>query len=195
MILLPYLIFSHLLGDFVLQPSWLVKLKMRKLSGVVIHVLIHFIILAVVLSPFIFAGKLEVIWGILAVTGFHFMIDQAKISYDLKHDDKVRPFIIDQILHIIVIIVTALFLQDLTVSFPPTTFHQIYTSPNVITFLSILIFITEVIEIYKFQLEREKNSKAQLKINSKKVSLRVMAFTVLYIFFIALTLGADYFTG
>lgn len=193
--ILPYLILSHLLGDFVLQPSWMVKWKMRNIWGVIVHVLVHFILMVLILLPFMINGEIEIIYPIIIVAIIHFIIDRSKISYDLKHDSKVKPFVIDQLLHIFTIIFATVLFSDISPNFPHNNFYKIYLNPNVLYFIAILIFITEVIEIYKFQLEREKNSKAKLKLNSKNISIRVAVFTILYLIFMLLSFASNYLTG
>ena len=191
--ILPYFILSHLIGDFVLQPSKLVKWKMHSIWGVGVHVLIHLIVSFVIFMPFFLNGHFDLIYPIIGVNLLHFFIDHAKISYDLKHDSKVRPFIIDQILHVMVIMIAVMSYGQGTYIFPDTAFYHVYTSLNVIAFIAILIFLTEVYEIYKFQLQREKNKKATLKMNMEKVSRRVIIFTLVYVFFMILTFGVKYF--
>lgn len=181
--ILGYLMFAHLLGDFIFQPTSLVHWKMKSKNGVFVHVLIHFMISALVIMPFIINGYVWLL-GIVAFISFtHFWIDQAKINYDLKHDQKVKPFIIDQLLHLLTLLVIYFFIADIPFRLPSTYFYQLYSDANIIIFLSLIVFVSTVIEIYRFQQQREKNAKAQLKINSARVLTRITVFTLLYIVF------------
>jgi len=192
MILLPYLILAHLLGDFVFQPTRLVMWKIKSKKGVLVHVLVHFFTMIVILSPFIWVGYYEVILAALGISFIHFWIDEAKINFDLKHDTKVLPFLIDQLLHITTIAIAVAFMSSFTFIFPKTTVFAIYTDINTINFVSFLVFASSVIEIYKFQKKREKDKNARLQVKTSKMLSRVMIFTILYAFFIIIFSAINY---
>lgn len=186
--ILSYLILTHLLGDFVLQPSKLVHWKMRSYKGTLVHSLIHFFIGIVLLLPFIFNGYAWLIAIVFTISLIHFFIDQAKISYSLKHDEKVRPFIIDQMLHLLTIMLVNFFLGNMEFTLPENQFTLIYSDLKIINFFSFLVFGGSVIEIYNFQKNREKNTKAQLKFNKIEMVKRMLAFTMVYGFFTILSI-------
>lgn len=182
--ILGYLMFAHLLGDFIFQPTSLVQWKMKSKNGVFVHVLIHFAISALIIMPFIINGYFWLL-GIIAFISFtHFWIDQAKINYNIKHDQKVKPFIIDQLLHLVTLLVIYFFIANIPLQLPTTYFYQLYSDAYIIIFLSLIVFVSTVIEIYHFQKQREKNARAQLKMNSSRVLTRITVFTVLYIVFV-----------
>lgn len=184
--ILGYLIFAHLLGDFVFQPESLVKLKMKNVRGVLIHVIIHFILGVIVLLPFITHGYKWLVIPVFIICFFHFLIDQAKINYDLKHDKKVRPFVIDQMLHMLTLLVTYFFISDIELKLPETSNYRIYTNTNIIIFLSLLVFLSTAIETYRYQKVRERDVHASFRPNPKKIAVRISVFTVVYTLFVVL---------
>ncbi len=182
--ILPYLILSHLLGDFLLQPTKLVLWKMKSIKGLFTHASIHFLIGILILLPFIINGHFWLIGVIFLISFVHFWIDLSKINYDLKHDKKVAPFLIDQLLHFLTILVVYFFIKDFKLVLPNTKFHQIYTDINIIIFFAFLILISVFIEILYFQKTREYSKNAKLKMYSRKMMTRVIIFTIIYIAFI-----------
>ncbi|MBI5754436.1 DUF3307 domain-containing protein, partial [Candidatus Peregrinibacteria bacterium] len=109
--ILGYLIFAHLLGDFIFQPNRLVLWKIKSKCGILTHVIVHFILNLLILSPFIWNGHYWVIAAAFLICFAHFWIDEIKISYDLKHDKKVIPFLIDQLMHLLTILLVYFFIQ------------------------------------------------------------------------------------
>ena len=186
--ILPYLILAHLLGDFVFQPSSLAMWKMKSMAGTLVHVLVHFAINLIILLPFLVNGYYWLIYVVAGICVTHFLIDEAKINYDLKHDKKVKPFVIDQLLHIITLLAANFFLSDVIFSFPANLFYKFYTNSAFIIFLSFLVLATTVVEIYNFQKLREKNAKAKLKLHSRQMLNRVIVFTLIYALFMFVAL-------
>lgn len=185
--ILAYLILGHLLGDFVFQPSSLVHWKMSSKKGVFVHILIHFLISILILLPLILEGYISFMFVAFFISGVHFFVDQAKISYDLKHDKKVKAFVIDQMLHLLAILLVYFFvLSRIEISLPETYFYLIYGDIRLISFIEVLVFVTSVIEIFRFQREREKNRDAKLKMHTREMLKRVFVFTLIYLLFIVL---------
>jgi len=180
--ILSYLILSHLLGDFVFQPSKLVLWKMRSFWGVLVHVLVHIVVMLIVLSPFIIAGNYWILLVIAIINFVHLLIDQAKISYDLKHDTKVIPFLVDQFFHFFTIFTTNFILDanKIKLSFPKNEFFTVYTDLKLVVFLSVMVFVSMVIEIFRFQKELEKDKTRRIKFRKKKMFDRMMFFGVMY---------------
>jgi hypothetical protein len=185
--ILGYLIVAHLLADFVFQPSKLVLWKIRSKYGVLVHVLVHFVINLLVLSPFILNGHYWTIWAAFIVCFVHFWIDQAKINYDLRHDKKVMAFLLDQLMHLAVMVLVYLFFRNETLSLPSGSFYSIYSDIRVTIFFSFLILCGSAVEIYRFQKIREKKHDAMLKLNSKDIALRILVFTLVYSLFMVLS--------
>ena len=179
-----------MLGDFVFQPESLVRLKMKSMKGVFIHVLIHFALGIIVLLPFIMHGYLWLIAVIFGISFCHFWIDQAKISYNLKHDKKTKAFVIDQLLHLLTLLLAYFFVGNISLNLPETFGLKIYTNISVLIFLSFLIFLSNVVEIYRLQEVREKNADAKFKPNTENIAKRIGVFAVLYVFFMAMAFYA-----
>lgn len=187
--ILSHLILAHLLGDFVLQPSKLVKWKMSSKWGVLIHVLIHLIINLLIFLPLILLGHYIFLPVIFMVIVVHFLIDQSKISFDLKTDRHTMPFVIDQIMHLSVIFFAYLILKQ-PLSLPDTLFYGLYSNIKVILFLIFLILGTQVLDIYKFQKARETNKNATYSINKKEFIRKIIILSMLYLLFSLISYSA-----
>lgn len=185
--ILGYLIFAHLLGDFIFQPNRLVLWKIKSKFGVLTHVFVHFLLNILVLLPFIINGHYWLIFTVFIICFAHFWIDQAKISYDLKHDKKVMPFLIDQLMHLLTILLVYFFVQNTALTLPEGSFYSIYSDIRLVIFLSFLILCSSTIEIYHFQKIREKKHDATLKLNAKEMAMRITVFTLIYILFMVLS--------
>lgn len=101
MMLLIKLLIAHLIGDFFLQPKkWVSNKEQNKLKSpkLYLHVFIHIILTAIVLWDF---SK----WPIIVIIGCsHFIIDALKLSFQKKKTKRLL-FFVDQLLHILVIII------------------------------------------------------------------------------------------
>ncbi len=174
-----YLVLGHLLGDFVLQSSKMVRWKMRSFVGTFVHSFTHFLVLTIILLPFMWSDILYLvtITGLISIA--HFFIDQSKISYDLKHDKKIKPFILDQFSHLLVLIIAYQFVRDVHLVQIPY-----YTNFSLIIFAIVLIFTTEVIDIFKFQKKREKDKNAKFIRSKKEIRRRVITLTFIYFIYI-----------
>lgn len=188
--ILGYLLLAHLLGDFILQPKKLVVWKMKRFQGVLVHASIHFLITLLILAPMIFNGYYWLIGVAFIISFLHFWIDEAKISYDLKHDHKVIPFLIDQLMHLLTILLVYFFISKIAIELPATGFYSVYQDIKIIMFLSFLILVSSTVDIYYFQKLREKNKKAELKINFSKMFTRIIVLCLLYGLFMLLSFYA-----
>lgn len=107
--LLTKLVLAHLLGDFLLQPnSWVeAKGRMRiKAWQLYLHTLLHFLL------PMLFIWEVAFIkWAFLLALS-HFIVDVMKL-YLQNSQTKRRWFFIDQIIHLVIIIVIWIFSQGL----------------------------------------------------------------------------------
>lgn len=100
--LLIALLLAHIMGDFVLQPDkWVKDKEAKKIRSryLLLHVLLH-IGLMLVLTGFQFKYWL----GILLIAISHYLLDLLKLYWD--KNKKISSFFIDQILHIVVILLT-----------------------------------------------------------------------------------------
>jgi hypothetical protein len=114
-LLLVALLITHLLSDFYWQPmSWVNDRNTRhfKAKKLYLHVLVHGITSAVILTLWEFTFGWQQISTVLFSTGAiilsHYFIDIAK-SYSNKG---VVPFLLDQIAHISVIVCLSIYLTD-----------------------------------------------------------------------------------
>jgi hypothetical protein len=144
----------------------------------------------VLLLPIISNGYFWLLYVILGINFVHFWIDEAKINYDLKHDKKVTPFLVDQLLHLFVILIAYFFIKDVKIVLPENDFFRIYTDKMTVTFFSILIFSTATIEIFRFQIKKEKNKNAKLEIKPEKILDRMIVFTIIYVILMFLSFSA-----
>lgn len=102
MVIFVKLVLAHLIGDFMLQPlKWVIHKEANKIKSkyLYLHVLIHFALYVLVLWDF----SLWKIAIILALS--HLLIDLAKLYANPWFKNKNIPFILDQILHILVLYV------------------------------------------------------------------------------------------
>lgn len=96
---------GHLVADFWLQPaSWVHHKKNNGWkSG---KLFIHSVIGAIL--PVLFTGQFELWWFVPVIFASHFLIDTVK----LRFKDSVTTFLVDQMLHISVLLVLAFFLSE-----------------------------------------------------------------------------------
>ncbi|MBN1495088.1 DUF3307 domain-containing protein [Candidatus Peregrinibacteria bacterium] len=105
-----YLLVSHLISDFILQPASLVRWKMTSYRGTLFHVFIFILVSLAVLFPFIYNYE---IWIVIFLIGIvHFFTDQAKINIELKNDPSDIPFIADQGIHYLSLVIGGYFLDS-----------------------------------------------------------------------------------
>lgn len=103
--LLITLLIAHLFADFPLQTNALAQLKERSWYGVLLHVLVHIIVTALLIHDSLYY------WPLLLGIGFvHFVIDGFKLLWSAKKG--VVYFLIDQILHVITLVIAAYLVQQ-----------------------------------------------------------------------------------
>ena len=103
-----HLLLAHLLGDYPLQPTWLLREKKRT-RGLLLHAGIHFLMLVIVVG----LSRAE-LWPILLLLAtVHFAIDYVKISYAKRYPDQVTgPYLLDQCVHLISLVFFAWLIQS-----------------------------------------------------------------------------------
>jgi|GEM_PF-1057316 len=102
MTLFTTLMLGHLLGDFLLQTNWVFNFKTRSWVGIAIHTLIHLVATALLLHNW------DELWSLFITLGIlHFATDWVKIRY--PSSSQTFDFILDQIAHLIVIILCTLY--------------------------------------------------------------------------------------
>ncbi|MFV5688273.1 DUF3307 domain-containing protein [Flavobacterium sp. ZT3R25] len=100
MILFIKLLLAHLLGDFVLQPaSWVLNKEDKKHKSIFLylHTLLHGLLAC------LFVGEIAFIWFAIVLATTHGGIDYVKLRFQ-KKKTKRTWFIIDQTMHILVLI-------------------------------------------------------------------------------------------
>lgn len=110
MIIFIKLLLAHLLGYFLLQPSkWVVdkETKKHKSSYLYIHILLHGIL------AWILVGEIQFGWFAVVLALLHGLIEFLKLILQ-KTDTKRIWFIIDQILHALVIVSIVSVYKNLT---------------------------------------------------------------------------------
>lgn len=182
-----YLVLGHLAADFILQPHSLVKLKEKSFTGVIAHACVHLLISMLFLLPFF---NNPIVWiAILIITVSHAIIDQGKISLQLRTDQYLYPFALDQFFHFSVIfaVILALKLQNLQIpDIGQTWIATLYGNQNFPIFLMILVFVTSVYDIMRFQLQLEENRNSKYKFNFKKLASRILVAGAVFLGFLML---------
>lgn len=135
MIILIKLLLAHFIGDFLLQPtSWVKDKEENKVKSIYLytHVLIHGLLIILVLWNVKY-------WHLaLLLMVAHGIIDTIKL-YAQKEENKSDWFIIDQILHIISIIVMwVLFFK------PEINLNPILSTPKIWIYATAILLITVV---------------------------------------------------
>lgn len=135
MIVLIKLFLAHLIGDFVLQPrSWVEKKEKNKITSIelYIHALIHGALVLLILW--------DVGYWLLAllVAIIHVSIDIFKL-YVQKDENKTRWFLIDQLLHVVSIIVLWIIFFA-----PQLSFNFFHENQNFWIYLTAVLFLTVV---------------------------------------------------
>lgn len=98
---------AHFLGDYPLQPGWLVEAK-RNWRGLVLHVSIHLAVMLFIVGP-----VRRFIWlYLLLLAGLHFAIDVLKnLFFRYRPKWVVGPHVLDQFLHLLSILLIAGWIQ------------------------------------------------------------------------------------
>ena len=133
MIIFIKILLAHILGDFLLQPtSWVAEKEKRKAASpkLYYHVLIHGILVMLVLWDLEF-------WTLaITVTVTHFLIDWAKLAFQKKKTMTVW-FIVDQILHVaVLIVVTIVWIQ------PDSSWQSVFQSIPILTVITAVCFLS-----------------------------------------------------
>ncbi len=128
------LLLGHLIADFPLQMNWLFRLKTRHWTGVLLHAAIHGLVTAILLqNPLIHWPMLVTLWVI------HFTIDWLKLQVDFKL--QTPGFILDQIVHALVLLLLARWPSEITGTLRPTLLYPAVAYaliPALLTFLATL---------------------------------------------------------
>jgi hypothetical protein len=104
-----HLLLAHLLGDYPLQPTWLLREK-KRFRGLLLHAGIHFFTLVILVG----FSRVD-LWPILFLLAtVHFTIDYAKVSYAKRYPDQVTgPYLLDQGVHLISLVFFTWLIQSI----------------------------------------------------------------------------------
>ncbi|WP_057936490.1 DUF3307 domain-containing protein [Algoriphagus resistens] len=134
MLILIKLILTHLIGDFLLQPtSWVKEKERRKAASpkLYLHVLIHGSLAMILLWDYN-------LWPIaLLLSIAHLLIDLTKL-YVQKPKTKTAWFIADQAMHLISILVIWSIFTSASVDFRP-----ILQNPQMLSLVTLVFFLTQ----------------------------------------------------
>ncbi len=97
------ILLAHVLGDYPLQPEWIVFNK-RKAWGLGVHIAIHLGLMFILVGP----ARTEIWPQLLALAGIHLLLDVTKSFINSARASRTIPFyLLDQLLHIISIYLVA----------------------------------------------------------------------------------------
>lgn len=162
---------AHLIADFLLQPTWLVKWKEKNANGTILHAFIHAAILASLIIPQTFFAIAIIL--IIALT--HGIIDHIKISLPKKSFEP--AFLFDQAVHAAILLFAMRFLP----------FNSIFwNSSNGILTLSILIFFSFGIGLWNLM-----HIKNYPVYNFAQKTTRTFAVTLTFLAFFTLAILAQ----
>jgi hypothetical protein len=97
------LLLAHYLGDYPLQPDWM-NARKDKIWGLALHISVHWLTAFVLIGP----NRLQVWLPVTVLAGVHFFMDWFRTSMTkFWANRKSLAYVIDQMLHVIVIVVIA----------------------------------------------------------------------------------------
>lgn len=174
MIILVKLFLAHLLGDFLLQPdSWVDAKEEKKLYAwqLYVHALVHFALIMILVYDLSFWK-----WALL-IAVFHLIIDTGKLFMQKKRARR-RYFFIDQLLHILIIVIIWLVYRNQPVSFDQQTGEYYIT---LVTFLYAIIQPTSVL-IRKFISRWKPDTEESYSDSLEKAGNYIGVFERLFVF-------------
>jgi hypothetical protein len=138
MMILVKLILAHILGDFLLQPNSWVKAKEEKKGfawQLYAHTAVHGLLSLLLLFD-LSSWKL-----IVSITFSHLIIDYIKLKFQTE-SSKITWFVIDQILHLIVILFLGMYWQN-----SEKELFEFLLSDRFIIIATALLFLTQPVSI------------------------------------------------
>ncbi len=102
------LFLAHILGDYPLQPNWLVA-KKRHPWALLLHVVIHFVLMFALIGP----ARMRLLLPLLALTLAHLILDASKITISNNRPISIgAAYLIDQAIHLMLIGGTAFWIES-----------------------------------------------------------------------------------
>ena len=174
-----YLLLAHLVADFLLQPESLVRWKHKSTIGLAIHAAIHWFVMLALLAPFGLDKVILVVTGILAMA--HFAVDWAKITLEPKLKLYYQLFVVDQTIHLLLILVAGYLLSGfVSMQTGGSVFLDYYSNEATILGLCIVIIATYAYELGAYQLQREYSPKAVFKPDFRAMLKRLILSSIIY---------------
>lgn len=174
-----YLFFGHLVADFMLQPQQLIRWKYKSWRGVAMHAFIHWLFYLLIFLPYLPDGKVLLV--LFAVGATHFVIDLLKIRGEARSQNYLFFFLADQACHLGVILLSGIALADRQPQFvDASVVGSYYQNVYFIVGLSLLIMLSYVLEIVKYQMARQKNHGLKFKPDYAAMFKRMLVFAILY---------------
>lgn len=173
MILLKLLL-AHIIGDFFLQPEkWVKEKENKKLKApkLYAHILIHFILLLLLLWDLN-------LWPIIVTIGVsHFIIDAIKLLSQRKKTKRLW-FFIDQVLHIVSILITYLLFVNTDISMANYITEQNLLLITCLVFLTIPVSVIMKIIFLKWDISSLTEGNESLKDAGKYIGIleRILVF-------------------
>ncbi|MBI5755255.1 DUF3307 domain-containing protein [Candidatus Peregrinibacteria bacterium] len=178
-----YLILSHLIADFTLQPKKLLRWKHRGWQGQAFHCFIFWLISSIFLLPYLIYLQNWLIITLLAIS--HYIIDKIKLTLNGRSEDKLVLFLTDQAFHIFFVFIAGYLIGATPMVWPDTFFYtNMYLNVKLVTYASVLVFITYTWDIFKFLLKHKFNPKKFYKPNYRHFTKRILLFIGIYVLFI-----------
>ena len=150
MVLMLNVCLGHLLGDFLLQPGWLVVAKRRGLGGLLIHSLVIMACTALVLI-----ADLRWVWAVVLLAGAaHLCIEIVTITVRQRlHLAGAAVFVLDQLLHFgsLALIVTT---AGAGIWRTATHTFTLHLAPTYAASLDGLLFVTVLGSILVFEIDK-----------------------------------------
>ncbi len=178
-----HIIIAHFIGDFVLQPTSLLKKKYESWVGTFIHSGIIGILMALFLLPF---WQNTYIWIlVIIVTVTHFIQDVSKVNY-LKANKKNRsmvPFLLDQFAHLLLLFILGKDLIKLVPAAMPDQITALYFSLEFVVGLLGLIISTFVLDIFIYQYKLKTKRRLKYIPNTQAMAIRGLLFLEAYLIF------------
>ncbi|MDO6597028.1 DUF3307 domain-containing protein [Oceanihabitans sp. 2_MG-2023] len=175
MILLIKLLLAHFIGDFFLQPEkWVKDKEVKKLKSpkLYLHILIHVLLLFILLWDF-------TLWSIVLIIGIsHFIIDATKLSIQKKKTKRLL-FFIDQVLHIMVILITYFVYTNSKIDFKVLLLEENLLLITCLAFLTQPVAILMKILFTKWDISKLTKGNESLKDAGKYIGIleRILVFT------------------
>ncbi len=156
MMLFTQLFLGHLIGDFLLQPlKWVIHKEANKISSkyLYFHTLIHFGLMMLLTWDVTF-------WKFALIIAIsHYLIDLGKLYVNPLFKNKAIPFLIDQVLHIMVLYLCAYYgnLSEYTLTLIERIDWQLITAIIFLSFPAAII-MNKLLEPMANQIEFDHKS-------------------------------------